>query len=372
MGLSIKSKVPVPQFKEEVKGTEGKTSVVHGRRYRLIETLSKRLNQFLNSIYATISNLFAFAFESKGHTGKTIERAVTKVQEQTPAPAASSPASEALDKVEGKKNKKGVGKKSPKEKFHSAVKHAKHLYKGVQGGAKAMDEYYHSEYLDKEKRYGRAMVTFLNFWKASQSTDGFNEWMEHFEKGDISHLGLSEIQLTDMQKEKVIGQDFKLLPISKVTYLNDEERKAYRVKINKKEQFFYTENEGKLLNTKDEHHPHIFVIAPDESIYSGVYKKGTMNHSSFLSGAPVLAAGELYFKEGKLQTITDKSGHYQPTKEMMAKGLKILQKRGIDLSEVKLILNSHPLSTGGPRKEVNALEFLKEALQAVQGDNTQV
>lgn len=59
----------------------------------------------------------------------------------------------------------------------------------------------------------------------------------------------------------------------------------------------------------------IFVVSPEREIYSASHIVGKLHHSSFLSGKPVLAAGELVVDHGVIKVITAKSGHYMPTAE---------------------------------------------------------
>lgn len=53
------------------------------------------------------------------------------------------------------------------------------------------------------------------------------------------------------------------------------------------------------------------------------------NHSSLVAGSPVTAAGEMFFKEGKLVRITDFSGHYQPGIEHTMQVLEVLHTNGL-------------------------------------------
>ena len=66
----------------------------------------------------------------------------------------------------------------------------------------------------------------------------------------------------------------------------------------------------------------IYVLGPDKKVYTGEYNRGTFNHSSFLSGSPVMGAGELVVKDGKIVEITDKSGHYEPDDSANLRGLR--------------------------------------------------
>lgn len=57
----------------------------------------------------------------------------------------------------------------------------------------------------------------------------------------------------------------------------------------------------------------IFVVDLQKNLYIHKHVEGKYHHSTFLSGAPVLAAGEIAVEDGMVHVITAKSGHYMPT-----------------------------------------------------------
>ncbi|MFO1329434.1 MAG: hypothetical protein U1F56_18890 [Rubrivivax sp.] len=57
----------------------------------------------------------------------------------------------------------------------------------------------------------------------------------------------------------------------------------------------------------------IFVVSPTREMYSSSHIVGKLHHSSFLSGRPVMAAGELVVDGGVIKVVTGKSGHYVPS-----------------------------------------------------------
>jgi hypothetical protein len=82
----------------------------------------------------------------------------------------------------------------------------------------------------------------------------------------------------------------------------------------------------------------IYVMSPDNRFYSGSHKVGLFHHSSFLAGMPVAGAGEWKVTNGKLEEITNKSGHYRPGPVQMINTLKELRRRGTKLGTVKLVI----------------------------------
>lgn len=90
----------------------------------------------------------------------------------------------------------------------------------------------------------------------------------------------------------------------------------------------------------------IFVISPEGALYCNNHDdtKGWF-HAAFLGGKPVMAAGELYVKNGVLHAMTPKSGHYKPRQDDLIAGLVKLRSLGLSLSETQLL--SFKLDAGG-------------------------
>jgi hypothetical protein len=85
----------------------------------------------------------------------------------------------------------------------------------------------------------------------------------------------------------------------------------------------------------------IFVMSPDNKIYSSAHRIGQFHHSSFLGGLPTAAAGTLEVNGGNLKTITAKTGHYASAdinerKLGLMQVLVVLKGRGVNLSGVKI------------------------------------
>lgn len=65
-------------------------------------------------------------------------------------------------------------------------------------------------------------------------------------------------------------------------------------------------------------------------------------HSSMNSAMPVFCAGDVKIENGKLLTITDRSGHYAPSLYNIYNALNYFKKRGIDISETKVYTSVKP------------------------------
>lgn len=79
------------------------------------------------------------------------------------------------------------------------------------------------------------------------------------------------------------------------------ERKAYEVMI-ESGKFFYKQT-GEFIDTTGETKgaKWIFVLSTNRILYVGIKKKGSFQHSSFLSGGATLAAGRIVAEKGVLK-----------------------------------------------------------------------
>jgi hypothetical protein len=65
------------------------------------------------------------------------------------------------------------------------------------------------------------------------------------------------------------------------------------------------------------------------------------HHSSFVGGAPVAGAGELYFTNGVLTGVSNESGHYMPEFIHLKQVLQEFQSRGVDMSTVRVQVHGY-------------------------------
>ena len=84
----------------------------------------------------------------------------------------------------------------------------------------------------------------------------------------------------------------------------------------------------------------IFVMDEEGNLYASLEQSvGRFHHSSMLAGRPVAGAGELEVHEGVLRLITNNSGHYAPTREMVAQVVDRLRRAGINLTDDQIYIN---------------------------------
>jgi hypothetical protein len=80
----------------------------------------------------------------------------------------------------------------------------------------------------------------------------------------------------------------------------------------------------------------IWVISKKGNLYVGNHVKGMLHHSSFLAGNKVMCGGEIWARNGKIQFLSGKSGHYEPGKENMNWALNFLEKCVDNFDEIKV------------------------------------
>jgi hypothetical protein len=127
----------------------------------------------------------------------------------------------------------------------------------------------------------------------------------------------------------------------RVRYMGAKQRREYRVRISKG---VLTEGEsGAPMDTAGMSSKFagpgygIFVLSPRGRLYVGQHKIGVIHHSSFLAGKDVAGAGEIKIVDGRVEGITNKSGHYQPHYDHLRQTLKRLRRGGVAVDAVPVI-----------------------------------
>lgn len=76
----------------------------------------------------------------------------------------------------------------------------------------------------------------------------------------------------------------------------------------------------------------IFVADTNNNLYIGIKQSGAFQHSSFLRGSRISAAGLITVREGQLRILQPRSGHYRTPSHNLRIFIKSLQSRGVDMS----------------------------------------
>lgn len=80
----------------------------------------------------------------------------------------------------------------------------------------------------------------------------------------------------------------------------------------------------------------IYVMSVEGNLHTSSHAIGYRHHSSLLAGGTVAGAGELKATGGRLDWISNKSGHYQPDLAHFLQVLHQLQKKNVDLSTTRV------------------------------------
>ncbi|OOQ88208.1 IQ calmodulin-binding motif protein [Penicillium brasilianum] len=112
----------------------------------------------------------------------------------------------------------------------------------------------------------------------------------------------------------------------------------------------------------------IFVADTSFRIYIGIKEPGAFQHSSFLRGGRISAAGLIKTKDGQIRGLAPLSGHYRPHLANFRAFHHSLQERGVDLSRTSMTKSYAILAgiegyTTAKRKIKNVHEKLDEAKQ---------
>ncbi|KAK4499431.1 hypothetical protein PRZ48_009945 [Zasmidium cellare] len=91
-----------------------------------------------------------------------------------------------------------------------------------------------------------------------------------------------------------------------------------------------------LLRKTTKKNTWIFVADTSFRLYVGIKQSGAFQHSSFLKGARVSAAGLIKIKRGQIRKLSPLSGHYAPPVRNFREFLKSLKAAGADLSRLNV------------------------------------
>ncbi|KAJ5375872.1 hypothetical protein N7517_007878 [Penicillium concentricum] len=119
-------------------------------------------------------------------------------------------------------------------------------------------------------------------------------------------------------------------------YFTDEEYKA--TKMMKKVMHGSPAAVLKRLVRKSPEKEEMWLFVADTSfrLYIGIKKSGAFQHSSFLRGARIAAAGMIKIKHGQLRSLAPLSGHYRPPAANFRAFHHSLQQQGVDMSHVSM------------------------------------
>ncbi len=133
--------------------------------------------------------------------------------------------------------------------------------------------------------------------------------------------------------KKYAGEETGAVWGTQVTYLNAEQRQQFQLHMQDGKLY---DAQGRLFDTRgaqssflETEGTAIFVMNPNGDMYAANDRvPGKFQHSSFLAGAPVAAAGEIEVHNGVVQFISGKSGHYRPSADQLNQMVSNLKSQG--------------------------------------------
>jgi len=93
---------------------------------------------------------------------------------------------------------------------------------------------------------------------------------------------------------------------------------------------------NKLLRGSVKKNTWIFVADTSFRLYVGIKQSGAFQHSSFLHGSRISAAGLIKVKGGRLAKLSPLSGHYRPPVSNFRAFVHSLKEAGVDMSHVSI------------------------------------
>ncbi|MFL0357332.1 hypothetical protein ACI5KX_12740 [Erythrobacter sp. GH1-10] len=163
-------------------------------------------------------------------------------------------------------------------------------------------------------RYQRRQAIDMSNAPGTGGQPATNKEKNDFRSDQLRKGGLWQIRrIIKTQPEFLIGNDKN--PVTQLTYLRSQtDRDPYHITFEEGTNRV-TKANGQPLHTGGE--PGKFWIFAVDNATGDFYAmpggRDTAHHSSFFAGMPVMCAGNIYAKNGRLISIDNGSGHYQPT-----------------------------------------------------------
>jgi len=217
-----------------------------------------------------------------------------------------------------------------------------------EAGASMLHKDFWLEALDKQHRYGFHLRAFHRVWKedmarVSDAAESAATQAEHRKKNAsffywLDHGDGKRLELPECSQHALRSMH--------VQYCDAQARKPFEVQFVASEQQHESATEQvvlaeyaathQLVHT-DELSKWIFVIDLDHKMYLGRKRKGIFHHSSFVSGAPIFAAGKIMIKHGKIIAIEPHSGHFKPTLKNLTALCQMLRDQRVNLDHIAFI-----------------------------------
>ncbi len=118
-----------------------------------------------------------------------------------------------------------------------------------------------------------------------------------------------------------------------IKFFSEQEIKDCELEI--LDDFFVKAVNKIVVNYIDDNKEYMYCITLDKKLIVTI-AEGNIRHTSISRGKPVLGAGSLKIKGGKLVYIDNNSGHYRPVPEILCQVLMILKEKGAIINPEEL------------------------------------
>jgi hypothetical protein len=264
--------------------------------------------------------------------------------------------------------------------------------------ARLMGLQYWLEAVDSKHRYGSNLRTYHQEWLKSDTHENFFYWLDHGEGKSLdlpivprSRLDAERVRyLSREERQKYLvrvdnegklcwahnGERISTSPLFKDTVngivpVDDADNVAWTYHSDSSTSSLSTSSTGpEKANQESQHYvnhdlnnargwrklkhvsastianqllqrsvrPNSWIFVADTSfrLYIGIKNSGAFQHSSFLSGARVSAAGLIKIKDGQLRRLSPLSGHYRAPTKNFRLFVHSLKDEGVDMSRVSI------------------------------------
>ncbi|GME22376.1 iq calmodulin-binding motif protein [Neofusicoccum parvum] len=265
--------------------------------------------------------------------------------------------------------------------------------------AKVMDLQYWLEMVDQKHRYGSNLRAYHAEWKKSGTHENFFYWLDHgegrnFEMPTCSRERLEREQVRYLNREERQNYLVKIDKEGRLCWAKNGERITTSTQYKDSVNGIVPNDDGTPAYSRDstsssssssassifssgsvddpeaEHYvnhdmqkakgikkikhvsaaavlnhllrrsvkPNSWIFVADTSfrLYVGIKQSGAFQHSSFLHGARISAAGLIKIKDGQLRRLSPLSGHYRPPTSNFRSFVHSLRDNGVDMSRVSI------------------------------------
>jgi len=211
---------------------------------------------------------------------------------------------------------------------------------------------------DKRHRMGRLLAAAHDIYTQRKPAQAFYDWLDAMPEWERIVMLSNAIKQAgircqgSVQQNKWLDKNPHLLDqtnlnpsivrafLRGVAYLDSVTRPNYQVELRAGRAFY----RGVLLDTSNMRTVFsgqgfgIWVMDPAGNLYAANHILGQMHHSSFLAGDEIRAGGELKVKNGKIELLSGKSGHYAPEMVNLVGALCVLKHQGVAVADIRVLV----------------------------------